>query len=255
MQSEVEIRGLECGYGRPVVRGVNLDVRGGEVVALLGPNGAGKSTLIKCILRLARIFKGYVRISGKSVIHMTRRELARLVSYVPQNYGFAYPMRVLDVVLLGRLPYMGLAASEHDVKVAMDSLERLGIAHLAHRDVRELSGGQFQMVHIARALAQGGRVLLLDEPTSNLDLKHQVEVMEAVSSLAHDQGLAVLMATHDINLALKYADRVAFMNDGKLILDAKPSDLPPVVIGEVVGKVYGVRVTVISNNGRPGVFL
>lgn len=252
MRSDVlEVKGLHCGYKTPVINGVDVNIRNGEVVALLGPNGAGKSTLIKCAMKLAKLFSGCVCINGRSVTHMTRQELARSISYVPQSHAVAFPMRVLDVVLMGRVPYASYRPSREDVKVALGALRRLGIEHLANKLTNELSGGQLQLVHIARALAQNGRVMLLDEPTSNLDIRHQVDVMETVTSIARDDGVAVLMTIHDINLAFKYADRVVLMKSGRIIFGSDPSDITP----DILSDVYGVKVRMVDNNGRPSVLI
>ncbi|GAB6943301.1 ABC transporter ATP-binding protein [Vulcanisaeta sp. JCM 14467] len=247
----LEARDLRCGYVSPVVRGVSIDVRGGELVVLMGPNGAGKSTLIRCILGMARVFKGSIRVDGRDVSRMSRREVARLVSYVPQNYAVTYPIRAFDMVLLGRLPHMGFRPGKLDVEVALNAMRRLGIEHLADRVVSRLSGGEAQLVHIARAIAQGGILMLLDEPTSNLDLKHQVVVMEALTRVVREDGVAALVAMHDVNLALKYADRVYVMRNGEVVAELDPGDISPSIIEEV----YGVKAAVIEHNGRPVVIV
>ncbi len=250
----LEVRDLECGYDRPVIRDVNINVDGGGLVVLMGgPNGAGKSTLIKCILGVARVFSGSIRVNGKDALRMDRREIAKLVSYVPQNHAVAYPVRVFDAVLLGRLPHMGFRPSKLDIDTALNAMRRLGIEHLANKLVTRLSGGEAQLVHIARAIAQGGGVLmLLDEPTSNLDLKHQVAVMETLIRIAREDGIAVLVTMHDINLALKYADRIYVMREGRIVAELSPGDISPSIIEEVYG---GVKTTVIEHNGRPVVIV
>ncbi|WP_243665872.1 ABC transporter ATP-binding protein [Vulcanisaeta sp. JCM 16159] len=247
----LEVRGLECGYDRPVIKDVNINVGNGELVVLMGPNGAGKSTLIKCILGMARVFGGSIRVNGEDALRMGRREIARLVSYVPQNHAVAYPVRVFDTVLLGRLPHMGFRPSKLDIDTALNAMRRLGIEYLANKLVTRLSGGEAQLVHIARAIAQGGVLMLLDEPTSNLDLKHQVAVMETLIRIAREDGIAVLATMHDINLALKYADRIYVMREGRIVAELSPGDISPSIIEEV----YGVKTTVIEHNGRPVVIV
>ncbi|WP_148678308.1 ABC transporter ATP-binding protein [Vulcanisaeta distributa] len=247
----LEVRNLTCGYERPIIRDVSINAKDGELVALMGPNGAGKSTLIRCILGMAKVFKGFIRINGRDALRMSRREIARLVSYVPQNYVVTYPIEAFHAVLLGRLPYMGLRPSKFDVDVAINAMRRLGIEYLANKMINRLSGGEAQLVHIARAIAQGGVLMLLDEPTSNLDLKHQVMVMEVLSRIAREDGIAVLTAMHDINLALKYADRIYVMHNGRVIAELSPGDVSPSIIEEV----YGVKTTVIEHNGRPVVIV
>ncbi|BDR91593.1 iron ABC transporter ATP-binding protein [Vulcanisaeta souniana JCM 11219] len=247
----LEVRDLTCGYEKPVIKDVSVNVRDGELVALMGPNGAGKSTLIRCILGMARVFRGFIRIDGRDAMRMNRREIARLVSYVPQGYVVTYPIRAFDVVLMGRLPYMGLRPSSFDVDIAINTMRRLGIEYLANRMINRLSGGEAQLVHIARAIAQGGVLMLLDEPTSNLDIKHQVMVMEVLSRIVREDGIAVLTTMHDINLALRYADRIYVMHNGRVVAEFSPGNLSPSIIEEV----YGVKTTVIEHNGRPVVIV
>ncbi len=146
----------------------------------------------------------------------------------------------------------GLRPSKFDVDVAINAMRRLGIEYLANKMINRLSGGEAQLVHIARAIAQGGVLMLLDEPTSNLDLKHQVMVMEVLSRIAREDGIAVLTAMHDINLALKYADRIYVMHNGRVIAELSPGDVSPSIIEEVYG---GVKTTVIEHNGRPVVIV
>jgi iron complex transport system ATP-binding protein len=249
----LEVKSLDCGYGKkPVIRGVDLVVDDGEVTALMGPVGAGKSTLIKCMLGVARRFKGCVCVDGKASITMSHREWAKLIAYVPQMPERPYAVKVLNVVLLGRLPHMGLRPGKRDYEVAYEVLEKLGISHLSNSYVHELSGGQYQLVQIARALAQEPRVLLLDEPVTNLDLKHQVLVLETLRKIAREKGISILMSLHDVNLALKYSDRLVFMKDGKVVAyGLSPSTLGSSVIKEV----YGVDTKVVWIDGGPRVII
>lgn len=248
----LKIEGLECGYGRrSVVKGADLVVDNGEVAALLGPIGSGKTTLIKCILGIARVFRGSVNIDGVHLSRASRRDWSRLVAYVSQSLERPLGMRAIDIVLLGRLPHIGFRYNDRDYEIAYKALGELGISHLAHRSVNELSGGEYQLIHLARALAQGARVLLLDEPVSNLDIKHQVVVMEKIREAARDKGVSVLMSMHDVNLALKYSDSVVFMRGGKIVARGPPQVVGPAIIKEV----YDVDAKVVWLDGEPKVVL
>ena len=183
---------------------------------------------------------------------MSHREWAKLIAYVPQMPERPYTIRVLDVVLPGRLPYIGFRPGRRDYEVAYEVPEEPGISHLSNRYVHELSGGQYQLVQIARALAQEPRVLLLDEPVTNLDLKYQVLVLEILRRIARERGISILMSLHDVNLALKYSDRLVFMKDGKIVAyGLSPSTLGPSIIMEV----YGVDAKVMWVDGGPRVII
>jgi iron complex transport system ATP-binding protein len=249
----IEIKSLECGYGRkPIIAGVDFALDDGEILSLLGPIGSGKSTLIKCILGTARRLRGCVCIDGRASTTLSHREWARLVAYVPQLLERPHMVRVIDMVVLGRLPYMGFRPRDKDYEAAYEVLDRLGISYLANRFAHELSGGQYQLVHIARALLQRPRVLLLDEPVSNLDLKHQVVVMETIRKIAREDGVSVVMAMHDINLALKYSHKILMLRGGRVVAyGLSPEVLSPSVIREV----YDIDVSIAWLDGEPRVIV
>lgn len=240
----LRVRNLSFGYRRKeVLREISFEVKRKELVAILGPNGAGKSTLLKCLAGILKC-EG-VEILGKPISAYTREELARVIGYVPQKF---YPgmMRVFDVVLLGRRPYMRLRPSREDIEMVESLLERLGLSHLALENASNLSGGELQRVNIARALAQNPEILLLDEPTSNLDPKNQLEVMQIVEDFVR-VGKTAIMVVHDINLALRFATRFIFMKDGKIVKDGGKETLKP----ETFGVVYHVDGSVENVSGFP----
>jgi iron complex transport system ATP-binding protein len=215
----IRLSGLRFAYGeRVALDDVSLDVRPGEVVGLLGPNGSGKSTVIRVLSGILAGHAGRVEIGGRAVASYSRRELARLLAVVPQEPSFAFPFTALEVVLMGRHPWLaGLAfESERDIDLARSALERCGGGGLASRPIQELSSGERQRVVFARALAQEPRALLLDEPASFLDIRHQVALYDVVRSLARDEGCAVLTVLHDLNLAAEYCDRVLLLRAGRV---------------------------------------
>ncbi|NJE55022.1 ABC transporter ATP-binding protein [Thermococcus sp. 21S9] len=240
----IEAKGISFSYGeREVLRGISLEVSEGEFVAILGPNGAGKSTFLRC---LAGILKcGGVFVKGRPINDYSPRELSKVLAYVPQRVEPGF-LTVFDTVLLGRRPYMGLTPSERDLKVVEDALKRLGIEELALKRTNEISGGELQKVSIARALAQEPEILLMDEPTNNLDLKSQLEVMRLARELARE-GKTVITVMHDVNLALRFAKRFVFMKDGRKIADGNFE----VLSEELFEEVYGVKVEIGEVRGVP----
>ena len=213
----LEVRGLRAGYGdKEIVHGVSFDVARGEFVCIIGANGCGKSTLLKNLLGLVKPFGGTVSINGKDLSSMDERERARHFAYIPQAHTPPFPFKVSDVVILGRTPYLtGIASNvtRKDQVIAYEAMQRLSIEHLADRVYTELSGGQQQLVLIARALAQQPDLLVMDEPTASLDFGNQQLVLSCVHGLSR-QGMAVLMVTHDPDHALFCSDRVIMMEAG-----------------------------------------
>ena len=250
---KLKVRGLEFGYASmPVLADVCLELAQSEMLGIVGPNGAGKSTLIRCINRILSPQSGRILLDENDIEGMDGMELARKMGYIPQTASQIFPTTVFDAILLGRRPHIGWRSGEEDHEKVLDVLELLNIEDLAMRDIKELSGGQQQRVFIARALAQEPEVLLLDEPTSNLDIRHQLEVMEIIKDLVVKEGISAIMAIHDLNLASKYTDRVLIMKEGRIFGAGSPSN---VLTPENIRSVYGVEAEVISradsNGGRP----
>jgi iron complex transport system ATP-binding protein len=210
--------------GRELLRGVSLELAPGEIVALAGRNGAGKTTLFRVASGILRPDRGEVRVAGRPQAELSRRELARLLAVVPQDVGIAFPFRAGEVVLMGRTPHQGGLGFEtrEDLEHARAAMAAVGVEELASRSVLELSGGERQLVLVARALAQDPRVLLLDEPTSHLDLRHRTVVLERIRRFVAD-GRSALVVSHDLNLAARSADRIALLAGGRLIRCGPPS--------------------------------
>ncbi|MCG6928277.1 MAG: heme ABC transporter ATP-binding protein [Acidobacteria bacterium] len=203
--------------GKTALEDISLRVEPGEVVGLLGPNGSGKSTLIRILSGILPHYEGAARVDGAEVRTTRRRDLASKLAVVPQETSFGFPFTVLETVLMGRHPHLaGLAfETQQDVELARAALDRCGVAHLADRTIQELSSGERQRVVFARALAQEPRALLLDEPTSFLDIRHQTELYDLVRELAIADGTAVLTVLHDLNLAAEYCDRIYLLRQGR----------------------------------------
>ncbi len=215
----LEAAGLAFDYdGRPALDDVSLRVETGEVVGVIGPNGSGKSTLVKVLGGVLSGYSGSARVGKREVRDIPRRELARSLAVVPQESVFSFAFSALEIVLMGRHPHLaGLAfESAGDVQIAHEALERCGALELAMRPIHELSAGERQRVVFARALAQRPGVLMLDEPASFLDIRHQVEIYDIVQEMAHEQGCGVMTVLHDLNLAAEYCDRIYLIRAGRI---------------------------------------
>lgn len=242
------VEDLTFAYGeQPVLQGVDLELEPGEVVGLVGPNGSGKSTLLKVLSGVHRDYEGSVRLNGCEVGSIPGRELARSVATVPQESASGLPFTVLEVVLMGRHPHLGAFSFEgvRDLDLAREALEQAGAGGFADRDVRALSSGERQRVIFARALAQEPRVMLLDEPTSFLDLRYQVELYDLTRRQAEERDVAVLTALHDLNLAAEYCDRVVLLKEGR-VHSAGPTDR--VLTYPNLRTVFGTDVYVDTND-------
>jgi iron complex transport system ATP-binding protein len=235
---------LSAGYGaRLVLRGVSFTIDAGQVLALVGPNGAGKSTLIKVLSGVLPARGGQAHLNGTDLLRLGPAERARRVAVVPQMIHLPDAFTVGEIVLMGRTPHLPLWAGEgrRDCEVAWAAMRRVQVELLAERHADELSGGEQQRVMLARALAQQPQVLLLDEPTAHLDLKHQVAVLELVRSLAREERLAVLMTLHDLNQAALYADRVVLLQRGEVVSQGPAQD---VFTADQLSQVYGVDIAI-----------
>ena len=241
----LDIRGLSFSYGhQKILNDISLCVKSGEICGLLGPNGCGKSTLFRCCMGFLHPEQGQVRVRGVNIAHMRPSALAAHVAYVPQEHRQPFPFNVRDLVLMGRTPRMNgwFRLNRDDERIAEEAMLRIGIDHLADRPCTQLSGGQRQLVLIARAMAQQTPLVLLDEPTSALDFSNQLAVWNVLREIA-SQGVAVLVCCHDPNHILWFCDRVAVMHEGRICAEG-PSD--EVVNEEILQRIYGpqcIRIT------------
>ena len=245
----IQVRDLSFKYGKlQVLKRIGFEVEEGRIVSLVGANGAGKSTLLKCMNRILKPSSGDVSIAGRSIGQFHLKDIARHIGYVPQNASPAFASTVMDTVLLGRRPHVSWVLGSEDRDFVYAILIAMRLDHLAHRVFNEISGGEQQRTLIARALAQNPRVLLLDEPTSSLDLRHQLEVMDHVTTICKQKGVSVIMAIHDLNLAARYSDRLIFLKQGEIFQDGAPRET---LIPANILHVYGVEAGVSHDFGKP----
>jgi iron complex transport system ATP-binding protein len=244
----ITIKGLTFGYnGSRILDGLDLVIGDSQILGLVGPNGSGKTTLIKCIDRILKP-KGSILLNGTEIESIGRTEIAKRLGYVPQSSSTPLATTVFDAVLMGRRPHISWRVSDFDLDKVSEIIELLNLEGLAMRDFSQLSGGQKQKVLIARALAQEPEVLLLDEPTSSLDMRHQLEVMEMIASLVREKKISAVMAIHDLNLAATFADKLAILKGGKIFAAGDPADL---LNSENIREVYGVEAVVKNDLDRP----
>ena len=249
MSAAVEIRDLRVSYnGTPILEGVDAAVRAGEWLSIIGPNGAGKTTLLRAVLGLVP-YSGRITVGGRLLHDQPPRQRAQLLSLVPQQPELPAAMRVADYVLLGRTPHLSPLGRESttDLTVVTGILDRLDLLDRADRQLATLSGGECQRTVIARALAQQAPVLLLDEPTTALDLGHQQDVLTLVDELRRHDGLTVISTMHDLTVAGDYADHLVLLAEGRVVTAGRAAT---VLDGDILAEVYGTEIDIIVHHGR-----
>ncbi len=248
---EIEFNGMGFSYGDvEILRNISFKLNEPELVCIIGPNGVGKSTLMRCINKLLRPTSGNILINGRDVNDYTLREMAEVMAYVPVASSDAQPMSVTDCILMGRHPHSKFGkVSDSDLIMVHNIMCAMDLEYLANRNCNELSAGQYQKVLLARGLIQETEFILLDEPTANLDVRHQMNVTEMLRNLAHEHGKMVLMICHDLNIAAKYADKVIVLAlPGMVYNVGTPRDT---IDEEMILNVYGVDGTLTSFEERP----
>jgi len=248
---------VRAGYNNSeVLKGVSFEIAKGGFTGIIGPNGSGKTTLLRAATKAIKPFKGKICLEGKDVAAMPLKELAAIMAVVPQDTVFMFPFRVMDVVLMGRIPYISRFGfeSRKDFKAALEALEFVGALHLKDRFIDELSGGERQRVVIAKALTQEPRILFLDEPTTHLDINHQVQIFELLRKMNKGSGLTIVAILHDLNLASDYCDKLILLNDGVIKSKGTPKE---VLDYKTIEEVYKTVVIVKENplTLRPHIFL
>lgn len=231
---------------KPVVNDVSLEVKKGEFMSILGPNGSGKSTLLKTLSHIYIPVSGEIVLMGKPLDTYKRKEIAQRIAMVPQDTSLDFEFTVEEVVLMGRHPFLGRFGKEDvlDMDLAYEAMERTNTLHIKDSLITEISGGERQRVFIAKALAQNTSIMLLDEPTSHLDINHQIEILELLKRLNSEKELAIVLVIHDINLAARYSDRILLMKNGEIVDQGSPET---VITPESIENTYGMKVVVETN--------
>lgn len=244
----LKINNISFSYGqdKKILDDISLDVSQGDVLGILGINGAGKTTFIKCINNIFSPDFGTVKINGKDISSMTPKEIAQLIAYVPQCNGTFFNINVLDTVMMGRLPYAGRSYSKKDREIVYNILEKMNLEKFAFRSISEMSGGERQRVFIARALAQQPKIIILDEPTSSLDLHNQLFILKIIEDLAKRDNLTIIMIIHDLNLASMFCSKLVMLKEGKIFAQGNSVD---VLTEENISKVYKVSSKISIEDG------
>jgi iron complex transport system ATP-binding protein len=236
----LEVDGVEFQYkSKEVLKNIKFELKRNEILSILGPNGVGKTTLLKCMNAILKPKRGTVLIEDEDVLKLEQIEIARRLGYVPQRCEPAR-LTAFDAILLGRMPHIKWNISTDDVMIVEDTIKKLSLDEIALRYIDELSGGELQKVGIARAIAQNPKLLLLDEPTSSLDLKNQLEILDTVKDVVRKENVSAIMTMHDLNLAFRYSDKFLFLKNGTIFAAGSMEDVTPDIIREV----YGVPVTI-----------
>ncbi len=230
----------------PFIESLSLSINDGEYVGIIGPNGSGKSTLIKLFAGILKGSNGDILINQKDTANLDRKQIAKIMAYVPQNIEMNFNFSVKEVVAMGRFPHEEnlFANDEHSKLIVNEALQKTDLLFLQDRIFTDLSGGEKQRVIIASALAQQTNLIMLDEPTSALDLKHQQQIYRLLKKLCENEGKTVVVVTHDINLAAQYCDRLILLNNGKIVRDGTPEE---VLKFSIIEEVYGVKVYIDIN--------
>ncbi len=245
----IDIKNLTFSYGdKKILKGISLNVENSEILGILGPNGSGKTTLINVLDGYLKKDTGDIIIKGKNIEKYSRKELARIMGVVPQDMIPAFDFTVYEIVAMGRYPHLGIIdpISDNDERLIFDALKKTGTYDLKDKSIREISGGERQRVFIARAIAQDPAIILLDEPTSNLDIRYQIEILEIIEKM-REGGKTIVMSMHDVNLAIRYCTKLALISDGKIYAIGEP-DI--VINEESIQNVYGIRGKIIRNGGN-----
>ncbi len=243
----IEVKNLKFSYRESLVlKGLSFNIKKGEFVSIIGPNGSGKSTLLKTLNNLYKPNSGDILIEGKNVEDYSKRDLAKIVGFVPQDTTIDYEFTVEDIIMMGRHPYKGRFQKEDkiDYKIVNDVMEMTNTLKFKDSLITEISGGERQRVIIAKALAQNPSIILLDEPTSHLDINHQIELLNLLRTLNKEKGTTIVLVIHDINLAARFSDDIILLNEGEIIGIGNPED---VITAKNIEKAYNLDVAIENN--------
>ena len=243
----ITVNNIRFSYGdKEVIKGMSFESVDNTVISILGPNGTGKTTFLKCLCGVHKPSEGEILVDGVDITKLKGRELAKKIAYVPQSVP-ASRMSVFDSVLIGRKPYIEWSTRSEDLDKVSDVLDKLGMSHLSLKYMNEISGGEFQKAQIARAIVQEPSVLVLDEPTNNLDISNQHRTMHMIMDLVRSKGMCTIMTMHDINLAVHYSDRFLFLKDGQAVAYGGTE----IITEELIKDVYGIESDIIYHRGVP----
>lgn len=244
----LEIKNISFSYkkGSNVLENISLNVKHGEILGILGPNGTGKTTFIKCINNILKPDCGEVLFNGKNLSNMKQQEIAKIIAYVPQYVSSFFNVNVIDTVMMGRLPYADRKYSDEDESIVFEILRKMNLEKFAFRNIKEMSGGERQRVFIARAMAQQPKVIILDEPTSSLDLHNQLFILHIVAELAAVNNIAIIMTIHDLNLASMFCDKILMLKDKHIFALGTAQE---VLTEDNVKEIYGVETKITIEDG------
>lgn len=251
----LEVEDLKFGYGKKLVLDeVSFNIKKGEFISIIGPNGSGKSTLLKTLNNIYNPWKGKIIIKGRNIKELKKKELARVMALVLQDNNIDYEFTVEEIILMGRHPHKGRFEKENknDYKIIEESLEMTNTTYLRNRIITEISGGEKQRVMIAKALAQRPEIILLDEPTSHLDINHQIEILKLLKDMNKEKGTTIILVIHDINLGIRYSDKVIMLNEGKIIDIGNPED---VITKENIELSYNIKVEIEKNKYTDSLYI
>ena len=234
---------------RETLKNISFSLNEKEICVILGPNGSGKTTLLKCLNNIIKPQRGSILIENRSIDILSSKNIAKKISYLPQETGVSFSYSVFDIVLMGRAPYVGTLnkPSASDLEVTQSAINTVGIQHLQNRPYANLSGGEKKLVMIARSLAQDSKILMLDEPTNHLDFRNQFLILNKIKQIVKDRNLSLIMALHDPNLALMFSDRAIMIKSGQIIAYGSSKE---VINEKILGILYGINMYSIESNGK-----
>ncbi len=245
----IQIKNINFSYnGKKILKNIDFNVENGKILSILGPNGSGKTTLLKVIAGILKPDIGEVIVNGKNFLKMQRREMAKLIAYVPQNFEPGFDFTVFDIVSMGRFPHKALLETLDDVdyeKIEW-ALKVTGLEDLKMKSIREISGGERQRTIIAMALAQDAQIILMDEPTSNLDIRYQLNMLELIKNMVKE-GRTIILTMHDVNLSIRYSDEVIVLSEGEIYSKGKPDDI---IDEKTIENVYGIKTKILRNGSN-----
>lgn len=246
---KLRVKELVFSYPNFTLKVKDLNFESSKITSIVGPNGSGKSTFLKCLGMINRVEKGSIFINGKDLSEINENQRARIIGYIPQEQISIFNFSILDFVLMGRTPYINIFSkpSKKDIEMAEEALKFVGIKDYKERGILEISSGERRLVLIARTIAQEPEVFLMDEPTSFLDPKHEIEIMELVKNLSEKIGKTVVLTLHNLDMAIKYSDNLVFMKNGEIVESGKTSEI---LSEEILEKVYDIKMKIVDLNGR-----